>query len=219
MSHNNDISSDNVLLVTFGPDPSADSNAYKALTDLGELGSQGQIQVVDAAVIQRDLNGQINLDSRLGDDAYAGTATGGVLGVLIGVLGGPVGVLVGGAAGLLAGTLADEDDEDDAESVLEDMSKTLHPTRTALIAQVSEPNIEIVDTAMARLGGQVMRRSVDDVEAEIAAAQKAQRDARKAARKQLHKARHDKDEAEIRSKVDALKSKLHHGDKTPAAAS
>jgi hypothetical protein len=69
------------------------------------------------------------------------------------------------------------------------------------------------------VGGTVLRDSLDDVEAEIAAAQKAQHDAQKEARKRLHKARKDKDEAEIRSKVDELKSKLHHGEKAPASTS
>jgi uncharacterized membrane protein len=217
--NNNEFSTDNVLLVTFGPDPSKDSNAYQALTDLKELDTQGQIEVVDAAVVERDLDGRVTVKSTVGDQGYIETAAGGVLGVLIGVLGGPVGVLVGGAAGLLAGTLADESDDDEAESVLEDISRNLHPTRAAVIAQVSEPNPEIIDTAMKRVGGNVLRQPLDDVEAEIAAAEKAQHDAQKEARKRLRKARHDKDEAEIRSKVDELKAKLHPGDRKPVSAS
>jgi uncharacterized membrane protein len=217
--NNNEFSTDNVLLVTFGPDPSKDQNAYQALTDLKELDTQSQVEVVDGAVVERDLYGHLTVKSTVGDEEGLGLATGGVLGVLIGVLGGPVGVLVGGATGLLAGTLADESNDDEAESVLEDISRNLHPTRTAVIAQVSEPNPQIIDTAMKRVGGTVLRQSLDDVEAEIAAAQKAQHDAQKEARKRLHKARKDKDEAEIRSKVDELKSKLHHGEKAPASTS
>jgi hypothetical protein len=86
-----------------------------------------------------------------------------------------------------------------------------------VIAKVFELNREVIDTAMSRLGGSVMRRPVDEVEAEIAAAEKAQHEAQKEARKQLHKARHDNDEAAIRSKIDDLKSKLHHGERTRAA--
>lgn len=209
MSQNDDFSTDNILLVTFGPDPDSDSNAYQALTDLEQLDAQDQVEVVEAAVIERDLYGHITVKSEVGDQGYTGTGIGGALGVLIGVLGGPVGVLVGGAAGLLAGTLADESDSDESESVLEDMSKTLHPSRTALLAQVSEPNGEIIDAAMSRVGGSVLRRPVADVEAEIAAAETAQHEAQQEARKQLRKARHDKDEAAVRSKVDELKSKLH----------
>jgi uncharacterized membrane protein len=218
MNANNEFSADNVLLITFGADPSSDSNAYQALTDLKELDTQTQIQVVEAAVIERDLDGHLNVKSEVGDQPYMGTATGGLLGVLIGVLGGPVGVLVGGAAGLLAGTRADEDDSDHAESVVEDISKSLHPSRTAVIAQVSEPSPDVVDNAMSRVGGTVIRRPVDDVEAELAAAETAQREAQKEARKHLRDARRDKDEAKIRSKIAELKSKLHGGDEPPAAS-
>jgi uncharacterized membrane protein len=218
MSNDIDSSTENVLLVTFGPDPSKDPNAYQALTDLKTLDSQKQVEVVEAAVIERDLDGHLNVKSETGDQGYIDTTTGGVLGVLIGVLGGPVGVLVGGAAGLLAGTAADEDASDEKESVLEDISKNLHPTRTAVITQVSEPSPEVIDTAMARVGGSVLRRPVDDVEAEIAAAEDAEREAQKEARKRLRKARHDKDKAEIRKTVDDLKSKLHHGDRTPTSS-
>src|SRR3954454_7770358 len=217
MSDDNDFSTDNVLLVTFGPDPNKDSNAYQALTDLKQLDTQKHVEVVDAAVVERDLDGHVNIKSETGDQGYVDTATGGVLGVLIGVLGGPVGVLVGGAAGLLAGTAADEDAGDEKQSVIEDISKQLHPTRTAVIAQVSEPSPEVIDTAMERVGGSVLRRPVDEVEDEIAAAEDAQREAQKEARKRLRKAHNDKDKAEVRKTVDALKSKLHHGDRTPAS--
>jgi hypothetical protein len=51
------------------------------------------------------------------------------------------------------------------------------------VAEVVEQSAEVIDTAMAQLGGTVVRRSVDEVEAEIAAAARAQREAkRKAAR-------------------------------------
>jgi uncharacterized membrane protein len=209
-------SPDNILVITFGADPKNDVNAYQALTDIGDLGKQNQIEVVEAAVIERGLDGQVEVKSDVGNEGYIGTATGGVLGVLIGILGGPLGVLVGGAAGLLAGALADEEDDDDTDSVVADISKHVHPSRTAILAQVSEPSPEIIDTAMAKLGGSVLRQSVDDVEAEIAAAEDAQKAAKRKARKELREARHDKHEQEVHDKVEELKAKLHKGDKTPA---
>ena len=93
---------------------------------------------------------------------------------------------------MLIGSLFDIDDRDDTESMLSDMSKSVVVGRTALLAEVTEQSSEVIDTAMARLGGTVIKRSVDEVEAEIAAAEKAQRQAKKEARKELHKARHKK---------------------------
>jgi uncharacterized membrane protein len=216
MSTSETVSSDNVLVVTFGPDPKNDPNAYQALTNLKELDTQGQIEVVQAAVIERGLDGQVTIKSDVGNEGYIGTTTGGVVGVLIGVLGGPLGVLIGGATGLVAGALFDEEDDEDTDSVLTDISKQVHPTRTAVLAQVSEPSYEVVDTAMSQLGGTVLRRPLADVEGEIAAAQDAQRAAKEKARKELREARHEKQKEQVQSKLDELRSKLHKGDKAPA---
>jgi uncharacterized membrane protein len=202
-------SPDNVLVVTFGEDPNNDTNAYQALTDVKQLDSQGQINITGAAVITRDLDGRVEVKSEVGNDPYAGTASGGVIGLLVGILGGPLGVLIGGATGVLVGSLFDMDEAETTESVLGDMSKQIHPTRTAVLAQVTEQSPEVVDAAMARLGGEVMRRPVADVEEEIAAAQEAQRKAKRAARKELHKARHEKHKEDAHAKVEELKSKLH----------
>jgi uncharacterized membrane protein len=200
---------DNVLVVTFGEDPKNDTNAYQALTDLKQLDSQDQINIVGGAVVTRDLDGHVEVKSEVGDDPYVGTASGGLIGLLVGILGGPLGVLLGGSTGLLVGSLFDMDEAETTESVLGDMSTQIHPTRTAVLAQVTEQSPEVVDAAMARLGGEIMRRPVADVEEEIAAAQEAQRKAKREARKELHKARHEKHKEDAHAKVEELKSKLH----------
>jgi uncharacterized membrane protein len=203
-------STDNVLVVTFGEDPKNDTNAYQALTDLKQLDSQGQTKIAGAAVITRDADGRVESKSEVGNEPYAGAATGGVIGLLVGILGGPLGVLLGGSYGLLVGSLFDLDEVETTESVLGDISKQVQPTRTAVLAQVTEQSPEVIDTAMARLGGEVMRRPVVEVEEEIAAAQEAQRKAKHEARSELQKARHEKHKENAHAKVEELKSKLHH---------
>ncbi len=149
-------------------------------------------------------------DARLGpDDALEGTATGGLIGLLIGILGGPFGVLLGGATGLLIGSLFDLADDDDTESALGELSRSAQVGRTTLLAQVTEQSPEVVDTAMGNLGGHVLRREMDDVEAEIAAAEDAQRAAAKAARKHLHEQRRAQAKEKIHAKIEELKAKLH----------
>jgi uncharacterized membrane protein len=216
MSENETFSPDNVLVITFGADPDNDSNAYQALTNLQELGTQGQIEVVQAAVIERGLDGQLAVKTDVGDDGYVGVGTGGLIGVLIGVLAGPLGVLIGGATGLLAGALFTEEDDEDTDSVLTDIAKAVHPSRTAVVAQVSEPSPEVVDTAMSRLGGTVLRRPLDAVEDEIAAAEEAQRAAKAKARKELRDAQHAKHKEQVHDKIEELKSKLPKHGKAPA---
>lgn len=198
----------NVVVVTFGDDRGNDRNAYQALTDLKQLDSQHQIKMAGGAVVTRDLDGNVDVKSDVGDDDYAGTATGGMIGLLVGIIGGPLGALLGGATGLMVGSLLDLDDHATTESVLSDISKHVQPTRTAVLAQVAEQSPEVIDTAMTRLGGEVMRRSVTDVEQEIAAAHEAQRKATREALKDLRRAHLQQHEDEARAKVEELKSKL-----------
>ena len=197
-----------VLVVTFGEDPENDKNAYQALTDLKQLDSQDQIKIAGAAVVTREPNGRVDAKSEVGEDPYVGTASGGIIGLLLGIIGGPLGVLLGGATGVLVGSLFDIDEVETTESVLSEISKQVQPTRTAVLAQVTEQRPEVIDTAMARLGGEVMRRPVVDVEEEIAAAQEAQREAKREARKELQKARREKTKEDAHAKVEELKSKL-----------
>ena len=205
----NYLSPDNVLVVTFGENPENDKNAYQALTDLRQLDTQGQIEIADAGVATRDLDGRVEIKSEVGNMPYEGTASGGLIGLLAGIIGGPLGVLIGGSTGLVVGSLFDIDDATTTESVLADISKQVKPTRTAVLAQVTEQSPEVIDAAMARLGGEVLRRPVVDVEEEIAAAEKAQRKAKHEARKELHEARVEKSKADAHAKVEELKSKLH----------
>jgi len=209
-------SPDNVLVVTFGEDAANDNNAYQALTDLKELDSQGQIKIAGAAVVTRGLDGRVEIKSEVGDMPYEGTAGGGVIGLLLGIIGGPLGMLLGGTTGLLVGSLFDIDDATTTESVLSDISRQVRPGRTAVLAQVTEQSHDVVDTAMARLGGEVMRRPVVDVEEEIAAAQEAQRKAEQEARKELHEAHREQRKEEAHAKVEKLKAKFH---RTSAGAS
>jgi uncharacterized membrane protein len=210
-------SPDNVLVVSFGDEPEHDANAYQALTDLKRLDSQGQIKIAGAAVVTRDPDDRIDVKSEVANDPYVGTASGGIIGLLVGIIGGPLGVLLGGTYGMLVGSLFDIDDVATTESVLREISNQVHATRTAVLAQVSEQSPEVIDSAMARLGGQVMRRPVLEVEQEIAAAQDAQRKAEREARSEARKARLDKNRDDAHAKVEELKSKLHRA-KADAAA-
>jgi uncharacterized membrane protein len=211
------LSRDNVLVVSFGDNPAKDTNAYQALTDLEQLDSQGQIKIADAAVVTRDQDDHIEVKSEVGYDPYLGTASGGLIGLLLGIIGGPLGVLLGGTYGALVGSLFDIDDAETTDSVLGEISKQARATRTVVLAQVDEQSPDVIDAAMARLGGEVMRRPVVEVEQEIAAAQEAQRKAEREARKELQQARLEKSKADAHAKVEEMKSKLRRA-KAGAAA-
>ena len=198
------VSADNVISVSFN----TDSNAYAALAALKELDAQSRVGVEAAAVIVRGDSGNLSVKDGVGSDRSEGAATGGLLGLLIGILGGPLGVLLGGTYGLMVGSLFDLEQAEDTESVLSQISTSVRPGHTALLAQVTERSPEVIDTAMAGLGGTVLRRPVTDVEGEIALAEQAQREAQRQATTELLRGRRERTKEQIRTKVDELKTKL-----------
>jgi uncharacterized membrane protein len=196
----------NVLTLNF----TEDGDAYQSLTTLKELDDQGQVGLEGAAVVLRHEDGSIDIKDEVGDIGYKGTATGGAVGLIVGILGGPIGVLLGGATGVLLGSLYDIDDLDETDSVLSAMSKKVQAGHRAVVAVVDEQSPEVVDAAIQRLNGTVLRVPLDDVEAEIAAAEEAQHAAKEAARKQLHEERRSERKENVQAKIAELKSKLHH---------
>jgi uncharacterized membrane protein len=200
----------NVIAVAFD----ADANAYAALTKLKELDSQDQIEVHEAVVAQRATDGTLTVKDRVGSPELVGTAGGGLTGLLVGILGGPVGVLIGGSTGLLVGSLFDLDEAEQVDTSLGQLSKSIEPEATAMLAVVTEPSPEIVDAAMAALDGTVLRRSVYEVEAEVAAIEKAESKAAREAELELMRSQRDHDRDAAHAKVEALKAKIGRRDGT-----
>ena len=204
----------NVIAVSFDND----HEAYHALTLLKELDSQQRIGVQEAVVVVRGEDGQL-VEKDGTDSAFlAGTASGGLIGLLLGIIGGPLGVLIGGATGLMVGSLYDLADYEETDSALGAISSSVQVGRTALLAEIVEQTPEVVDAAMSGVGGTVLRRSVDEVEAEIAVAEEAERKAKREARKELIRSRHEHDKAAANAKVAALKAKVHRGQSASAVS-
>ena len=202
---------DNVVLVTF----EEESTAYQAVTVLKEASAEERIDLHSVAVVQRMEGGTLKVKE--GDtDAFPvatwtggalGAATGGVVGLTLGVLGGPLGLLLGGAYGAVLGSLIDLDSVGETESVLATMARAIQPGKTALLAEATEPAVEVVDTEMERLGGKVVRRPVVDVEAEIAAAEEAARSAEAEARRKIREQKTTERREKVQEKIDQLKAK------------
>ena len=204
----------NVISVSFDPD----SNAYAGLTALKELESQKQLDLDVAAVVARADDGPITVKDRVESPEFAGALSGGLLGLVIGILGGPLGVLIGGTYGVMVGSLVDLHELEETDSVLSQISASVRPGATALLAQVTEQSPEVVDSAMARLGGTVLRREVEDVEAEVAAAEMAQRQAKREAARELRRARRERHKEHAQARIEQLKARLGHQDKTAAGS-
>ena len=197
----------NVIAVTFDER----SKAYQALSTLKGLDGEGRLELKSAAVIERDTAGRLGVPEGADNVTGEGFALGGLIGMLVGVLGGPVGMLLGLGTGGLVGGLYDVDHADAQDQTLAQVAQHVPPGSNALLAEVDENNVQAVDDAMASLSGKVLRRSADDVLAEIEAAEEAaeeaQRQARKKARERKKAELHDKYE----ERKAQLREKLHVG--------
>ena len=80
---------------------------------------------------------------------------------------------------------------------------------TAVIADVEEPVVEVIDGEMDMLGGEVTRRPVDEVMGELEAAEEAADAAASEARRVVRKQRKAELHAGVDERVGKLKEKLH----------
>ena len=202
---------ENVVLVTF----EEESRAYQAASALKEASAEGRIYLHAVAVVQRTEDGTLRVKEGDADDFPVGTwtggviggTTGGIIGLTLGTLGGPLGLLLGGAGGALLGSLIDLDTAEEAESVLATMARVIEPGKTALIAHVTEPAVKVIDGEMERPGGEVIRRPVDEVEAEIAAVDEAARAAEAEARRKIREQKAAERKEKVDEKIESLKAK------------
>jgi len=207
----------NVIAVTF----EEDSKAYQALNVLRRADDEGRVGVRSAVIVERQPEGPIRLQEGEDNVIGEGTAGGSLIGMLIGVLGGPVGVLLGLGTGMAIGAIFDLDRADTADDVLSQMSESIPVGTTAVIAEVDEPAVEVVDGEMAALGGSVTRRSAEEVLAELEAAEEAARASEKEARRVMREAKkaeraqkHEQSKEKWDERLSALKDKMTHHGKT-----
>jgi uncharacterized membrane protein len=199
------VADENVVVVTF----TEQSKAYQALSVLKQCDADGRIALASAAVVERTPEGQLRIPEGAENVGPVGMASGSLLGMLIGVLGGPVGVLVGWGSGALIGGAFDIDRLDKSDEALTVFGRAIPQGSTAVMATVAEPAVEVIDGEMAKLGGEVTRRPVFEVVAELEASEEAANAAALEARRELAKQRKSEMKEDLNERVGKLKEKLH----------
>ncbi len=195
------------------------SKAYQSLAELKQAAAQTRVELESAAVVERSADGSFLAKDGVVDDAIGGKVlTGSLIGGLIGLLAGPLGLLLGGATGAAFGSLDTIDDAARRTSLLEQFMDCMPPGSTAVVAIVGEYADEVVDTLSASLGGQLLRRPVSAVQAEVDAQMEALESAAKEARRVLRERQRDewrqKCEAwrlDASTKVQALAQRVRAG--------
>ena len=196
---------ENVVVVRF----TEPSKAYQALSVLKQCDAEGRIALRSAAIVERTSTGELRTPEDTDNVGLIGTASGSLIGMLVGVLGGPVGVLVGWGAGAVMGSLFDIDRVEKSDEALCALGRAIPPESTAVIAVVGEPAVEVIDGEMAKLGGEVTRRPLDEVMSELEAAERAADAAAFEARRTLLDQRKVEVKADFDERVGKLKETLH----------
>jgi uncharacterized membrane protein len=185
------------------------SKAHQALSVLKECAANGRIGLKSAAVVVRTRAGDLRILEDWDDVGPVGMAGGSLIGMLIGVLGGPVGVLLGWGAGATVGGAFDIDHAVTSDEALTVLGTAIPVGSTAVIAEVEEFAVEVIDGEMKKLDGEVTRRSVDEVMNELEAAEEAAEAAAHEARKAVRDKRKAEVHADVQERVGKLKEKLH----------
>ncbi len=117
-------------------------------------------------------------------------AAGGAVGAVLGALVGPLAAVFWGASGALVACLTADDREPSAE-ILSSVTRVLPHATIALIAELDERahGLPVVDRALRTAGGTVVRRSREDIRAELVEADQAARAGQRVARRALHRRR------------------------------
>ena len=195
----------NVVVVRFN-EP---SKAYQALSVLKECDAKGRIALESAAVVERTPEGALQIAEGADNLGPVGAASGSLIGMLIGVLGGPVGVMLGWGGGALIGGAFDIDRAVTSDEALTVLGRAIPPESTAVIASVAEPAVEVIDGEMAKIGGEVTRRSAADVMDELEAVEAAADAAALEAMRTVHERRKAEVHADVDERMGKLKEKLH----------
>jgi uncharacterized membrane protein len=195
---------DNVLVIRF-QEP---SKAYQALSTLKQANAEGRIELRAAAIVERTADGRLQTPEGADNVGLEGTAAGSLIGMLVGVIGGPLGVLLGGGTGALIGGAVDLTRVEKGDDALTMLGSAIPPGSTAVIADVAEPAIEVIDGEMAKLSGEVTRRPVEDVMVELEAAEEAAEAAAKEARRKMREQRKAEVSGKFSERVGKLKDRL-----------
>jgi uncharacterized membrane protein len=139
------------------------NGAEKAMEFVQQLHGTGTIQIRNAAVLVRELDGKTSVKERHDLDARSGAVGGVVLGGILGLLAGPLGLAAGAAlgagAGAVTGRIVDRGFDD---SFLKSLAERLQPGRSGILLIVQTEWAKPVQEALAGRGGFIFQQQLTD---------------------------------------------------------
>jgi uncharacterized membrane protein len=194
---------DYAVAITFG----TDSAAYEAFTKLSA--AEAGFRIRAAALVERDEAGQLRIPEQKHLHFGAGYAEGAVIGLLVGVLGGPVGMLLGWGIGATAGALVDVHRFEQGTEAIAEFGRLIPAGGNGILAETTEDDTAVLDAFVAGLDGTILRKSREEVVAELEAQQSAAEEAHRAARKAIHDEKRRARAENIEHRVAQLKARFH----------
>ncbi len=136
------------------------ATATRALETVGQLQHDLVMEVAGAAVVEKTLEGKVNMVTKTGATS-SGVAWGGLFGLLFGLIFLiPVGgLIIGGIMGAIMGTASGWGIKDEFRQRAADV---LQPGKAALVMFVVKATPDKALDALAPLGGEVLRTSLSD---------------------------------------------------------
>lgn len=151
-----------VIIATYPDEETPDQK----LEWLKQATKEGQVDIVDAAVIKKDPDGTIHVKDTANVSTGKGAAIGGVIGGVVGLLAGPAGVVLLGSAGAVIGGAITGGDEGIPDERLQQVGEELEPGTSAVVAVVEPVWIKDVNTELANAASNV---TIREVKPEVAA--------------------------------------------------
>lgn len=171
----------NIVVATFEDE----SKTYQAFSEIKHAAAEGKLKIQGLTIMHRSLDGRFEVrDAAM--KPYGGAVAGGLIGALVGLMGGPLGILLGWGAGSLIGGFRDAKELISDRTLIQRLTEDMTVGSTALVGELEESNENIVNRIIRRLGGEVLRRPTDEVEADIAAAENAQESAAREAQRVMN---------------------------------
>jgi uncharacterized membrane protein len=193
---------DYAVAITFG----SHSATYEAFAEL--CAAQAGFRIRAAALVERDEAGRLAVPEEKHLHFGAGYAEGAVIGLVVGVLGGPVGMLLGWGIGATAGALVDVHRFEQGSEAIAEFGRLVPSGGNAILAETTESDTAELDSFVAGLGGTILRRSREEVVAELEAQQAAAEEAHRAARKAIHEEKRRERVENLEHRVQELKAKF-----------
>jgi hypothetical protein len=145
--------------------------ARRAMRELRQLDRDGRLRVREAALLTRSGQGRIGVPGEGQDEEGYFMPPAGIVGMLVEAFAGPLGVVSQRPAESFRGHADPSPHDGEREVALEDISRNLEPGVTLVVAEIADPDPDVLDSALAGLGTTVTRRAAKEVYAELQAAQ------------------------------------------------